>query len=211
MKNFDNQKYVEQYHHDVRKKIPGYDLMFELIFRAVLPVETDSINNALLIGGGVKEIEYLLGSCQPNHLTIVDSSHEMIKEYKKMVTEVSHDIMLETFETCTLSCNYDFVSCLLVLHFVLEPKVFLAKIYQSMSKDGVLFLSVFTNYHLDWWQRYCKSMGLTKDQLELTKSQKNIREINANEVEKILYEVGFKKVEKISQILSTELWIVKKS
>jgi len=49
MKEFTINNYLE----DIRKKVPAYDLMLEIIFNSILKIETDisQIKNILSIGG----------------------------------------------------------------------------------------------------------------------------------------------------------------
>jgi len=60
MKEFIINNYLE----DIRKKIPAYDLMLEIIFNSILKIETNisQIKNILSIGGQSFEVKNLSSS-----------------------------------------------------------------------------------------------------------------------------------------------------
>lgn len=57
MKPFIDEKYVSNYLEDIRTKIPGYNLMFELVFDSVLPtvIHGSAPQNILLVGGDLSK------------------------------------------------------------------------------------------------------------------------------------------------------------
>ena len=69
MKKFIEDNYLE----DIRKKVPAYDLMLEIIFNAVLKVETRilTVKNILSIGGQSFEIQNLSKVYKDSKITTI--------------------------------------------------------------------------------------------------------------------------------------------
>ena len=80
MKKFIEDNYLE----DIRKKIPAYDLMFEIIFNAVLKVETRilTVKNVLSIGGQSFEVKNLSKIFGNSEVTVIEPSEIMINIVK---------------------------------------------------------------------------------------------------------------------------------
>ena len=80
MKKFIEDNYLE----DIRKKIPAYDLMFEIIFNAVLKVETRilTVKNILSIGGQSFEIQNLSKVYKDSKITTIEPSETMMSIIK---------------------------------------------------------------------------------------------------------------------------------
>lgn len=144
MKKFIINNYLE----DIRKKIPAYDLMFEIIFNSILKVKTDvsEIKNILAIGG-------------------------------------------QNFEAKNLS-----------------------KIYNSLDKNSLFIISIFSNKQLAYWKEFALSRGAKKEQVEKTFNNQSevMNVLSPDYTEILLKEIGFLKVEKICEILSVDMWIAEK-
>ena len=80
MKEFIINNYLE----DIRKKIPAYDLMLEIIFNSILELKTDisQIKNILAIGGQSFEAKNLSEIYNNSKITIVEPSEIMLNIVK---------------------------------------------------------------------------------------------------------------------------------
>ena len=86
MKEFTNIDYLE----DIRKKIPGYDLMLEIIFNAILKQEfpNSNINTILSIAGQSEEIKFLQSRYSFSSLSLVEASEKMLELVKESCQNV---------------------------------------------------------------------------------------------------------------------------
>jgi len=142
MKKFIEDNYLE----DIRKKIPAYDLMLEIIFNAVLQVEmkTLKIKNVLSIGGQSFEVKKLSKICKNSEITLIEPSEIMINIVKNECNNLKNlEYICDKFENYKNNKNFQLCLCLLVLQFVENPKSFLEKIYKSLDKNGIFIISIF--------------------------------------------------------------------
>lgn len=211
MKEFKLNNYLE----DIRKKIPAYDLMLEIIFNSILPLETNilEIKNILAIGGQSFEVKNLSDIYNESKITVVEPSDVMIDIIKNECRDINNlEYIFDKFENYRSDRSFQLCLCLLVLQFVKEPKGFLEKIYSSLEDDGLLILSIFSNKQLAYWKEFALSRGAKKEQVEKTFSKQSevMNVLSPAYVENSLKEVGFSKIEKICEILSVDMWIIKK-
>lgn len=211
MKEFKVNNYLE----DIRKKIPAYDLMLEIIFNSILPLETNilEIKNILAIGGQSFEVKNLSDIYNESKITVVEPSDVMIDIIKNECRDINNlEYIFDKFENYRSDRSFQLCLCLLVLQFVKEPKGFLEKIYSSLEDDGLLILSIFSNKQLAYWKEFALSRGAKKEQVEKTFSKQSevMNVLSPAYVENLLKEVGFSKIEKICEILSVDMWIIKK-
>ena len=211
MKEFMTDSYLE----DIRKKIPAYDLMIEILFNSVLKVEDKilEIKDILLIGGQSLEIENLSDIYKDSKITVVEPSETMISIVKNECNNLKNlEYICDKFENYTNNKNFQLCLCLLVLQFVDNPKKFLEKIYKSLDKNGIFIISIFSNRQLNYWKEFALSRGARKEQVEKTfGSQSEVMNVlSADYVEKLLKETGFSKIEKVCEVLSVSMWAVRK-
>ncbi|MDC7955184.1 methyltransferase domain-containing protein [Fusobacterium simiae] len=211
MKEFTINNYLE----DIRKKIPAYDLMFEIIFNSLLKIETDTlqIKNILAIGGQSFEAKNLSEIYSNSKITIVEPSEIMLNIVKNECKDLKNlEYICDKFENYKNDKNFQLCLCLLVLQFVEEPKNFLEKIYNSLSKNGLLIISIFSNRQLAYWKEFALSRGAKKEQVEKTFSNQSevMNVLPPDYIENLLKKIGFSKIEKICEILSVDMWLVKK-
>ncbi len=211
MKEFTINNYLE----DIRKKIPAYDLMFEIIFNSLLKIETDTlqIKNILAIGGQSFEAKNLSEIYSNSKITIVEPSEIMLNIVKNECKDLKNlEYICDKFENYKNDKNFQLCLCLLVLQFVEEPKNFLEKIYNSLSKNGLLIISIFSNRQLAYWKEFALSRGAKKEQVEKTFSNQSevMNVLPPDYIENLLKEIGFLKIEKICEILSVDMWIAEK-
>ena len=211
MKEFMNDSYLE----DIRKKIPAYDLMIEILFNSVLKVEDKilEIKDILSIGGQSLEIKNLSDIYKDSKITVVEPSEIMINIIKNEYNNLKNlEYICDKFENYTNNKNFQLCLCLLVLQFVDNPKKFLEKIYKSLDKDGIFIISIFSNRQLNYWKEFALSRGARKEQVEKTfGSQSEVMNVlSADYVEKLLKETGFSKIEKVCEVLSVSMWVLKK-
>ena len=205
MKEFMTDSYME----DIRKKIPAYDLMIEILFNSVLKVEDKilEIKDILSIGGQSLEIKNLSDIYKDSKIIVVEPSETMINIVKNECNNLKNlEYICDKFE------NYQLYLCLLVLQFVDNPKKFLEKIYKSLDKDGIFIISIFSNRQLNYWKEFALARGARKEQVEKTfGSQSEVMNVlSADYVEKLLKETGFSKIEKVCEVLSVSMWAVRK-
>ncbi|HFE9852277.1 methyltransferase domain-containing protein [Enterococcus faecalis] len=214
MKQFIDEKYVSNYLEDIRTKIPGYNLMFELVFDSVLPtvIHGSVPQNILLVGGGIVEIDYLKSQYSSVPLTIIEASREMLKAYQNSLGNSKAELINARFEEYELAQRYSFGFSFLVFHFVSNKRLFLKKMYDSLVSNGFFIVSVFSDYHLDWWKEFSLSKGADSNQIDLAIKNENnyMYRLESEEVRNMILEAGFKKVEMISQILCVDLLIATK-
>lgn len=211
MKEFMTDSYLE----DIRKKIPAYDLMIEILFNSVLKVEDKilEIKDILSIGGQSLEIKNLSDIYKDSKITVVEPSETMINIVKNECNNLKNlEYICDKFENYTNNKNFQLCLCLLVLQFVDNPKKFLEKIYKSLDKDGIFIISIFSNRQLNYWKEFVLARGARKEQVEKTfGSQSEVMNVlSADYVEKLLKETGFSKIEKVCEVLSVSMWVLKK-
>lgn len=218
MKDFDKDEYATAYVADMETKIPGYQLIFELIFSGVLPVELANRKptHILSIGGGEIELERLAHSFPLAEITVIDPSSKMLDLTKERFEATSrlanHQFINLPFEEYPLTKEAELSLCLLVLHFIEDKQVFLGKLYQSLTADGIAIISVFTPYHLDWWQSFALSQGANQAEVRqmATNPAKLMAKAQSESIETVAKAAGFFEVEKIAHILPVEVWLLKK-
>ena len=211
MKKFIEDNYLE----DIRKKIPAYDLMLEIIFNAVLQVEmkTLKIKNVLSIGGQSFEVKKLSKICKNSEITLIEPSEIMINIVKNECNNLKNlEYICDKFENYTNNKNFQLCLCLLVLQFVDNSKKLLEKIYKSLDKNGVFIISVFSNKQLNYWKEFALARGARKEQVKKTfRNQSEVMNVlPADYVENLLKEIGFSKIEKVCEVLSVSMWAVRK-
>nr|WP_314115484.1 methyltransferase domain-containing protein [uncultured Leptotrichia sp.] len=203
MKEFMTDSYLE----DIRKKIPAYDLMIEILFNSVLKVETKilQIKDILSIGGQSLEIKNLSDIYKDSKITVVEPSETMINIVKNECNNLKNlEYICDKFENYTNNKNFQLCLCLLVLQFVDNPKKFLEKIYKSLDKDGIFIISIFSNRQLNYWKEFALARGASKEQVEKTfGSQSEVMNV-------LSAETGFSKIEKVCEVLSVSMWVLKK-
>ena len=206
---------IDSYLEDIRKKIPAYDLMIEILFNSVLKVETKilQIKNILSIGGQSLEIKNLSDIYKDSKITVVEPREIMINIVKNECNNLKNlEYICDKFENYTNNKNFQLCLCLLVLQFVDNPKKFLEKIYKSLDKDGIFIISIFSNRQLNYWKEFALARGARKEQVEKTfRNQSRVMYVlSADYVENLLKEIGFSKIEKVCEILSVSMWAVRK-
>ena len=211
MKKFIEDNYLE----DIRKKIPAYDLMLEIIFNAVLKVETRilTVKNVLSIGGQSFEIQNLSKVYKDSKITTIEPSETMMSIIKNECKNLKNlEYICDKFENYKNDRNFQLCLCLLVLQFVEEPRSFLEKIYNSLDKNSLFIISIFSNKQLAYWKEFALSRGAKKEQVEKTFNNQSevMNVLSSDYTETLLKEIGFLKIEKISEILSVDMWIAEK-
>ena len=211
MKKFIEDNYLE----DIRKKIPAYDLMFEIIFNAVLKVETRilTVKNVLSIGGQSFEVRNLSKIFGNSEVTVIEPSEIMINIVKNECNNLKNlEYICEKFENYKNNKNFQLCLCLLVLQFVKNPKSFLEKIYKNLDENGVLVISIFSNKQLNYWKEFALARGARKEQVEkMFYNQSEVMNIlSVDYVENLFKGIGFSKIEKICEMLSVSMWVLKK-
>ena len=211
MKEFTINNYLE----DTRKKVPAYDLMLEIIFNSILKIETDisQIKNILSIGGQSFEVKNLSKIYNNSKITIIEPSEIMLNIVKNECKNLKNlEYIYDKFENYKDNKNFQLCLCLLVLQFIEEPQSFLEKIYNSLDSNGLLIISIFSNKQLTYWKEFALSRGAKNEQVEKTfNNQSEVMNILSPEyVEGLLKESGFSKIERICEVLSTDMWVVRK-
>ena len=206
---------IDSYLEDIRKKIPAYDLMIEILFNSILKVETKilQIKNILSIGGQSLEIKNLSDIYKDSKITVVEPSKIMINIVKNECNNLKNlEYICDKFENYTNNKNFQLCLCLLVLQFVDNPKKFLERIYRSLDKDGIFIISIFSNRQLNYWKEFALARGARKEQVEKTfRNQSRVMYVlSADYVENLLKGTGFSKIEKVCEVLSVSMWAVRK-
>ena len=201
MKEFKNKDYATE----IRQKIPGYDVMLDVIFRGVLLRLAPSlkVDKVLALASQTDELNGLASLFPKAGLTVVEPSETMLQELKRQVYLPQEAILPSAYQIC---------SCLLVLQFVENPSFFLRKIYDSLSEGGLLILSFFSNQQLGYWKTLASELGANQQQIQRTyKNQASLmNSLSPQEVANLLEDAGFTNIEQVCQVLSTFVWIIRK-
>lgn len=212
MKKF-NVNYLE----DIQRKIPGYNLMLDIVFNSILPLKGKDLNvkNIYAIGSQSYEVKNLISLYDKSNIIVVEPSEIMLS----IVSEDINSSNLENielvnakFEELNIKDKFQLCLCLLVIQFTENPYEFLKTIYGNLDDDGILVLSVFTCEFLDYWYEFALNLGANPDEIEMTYryQSKKMRVLEVDEVEEMLRDIGFSNVERVCQIMSTALWYIKK-
>lgn len=213
MKNFNQVEYATNYASDMAAKLPGYELMFELIFKGILPVEAPkSVTEMLTIGGSVIEAKGLLDQFPSAKLTCLDNSEKMLALIREALpTDIARvHYTQQAFEEHAAQKKYQLVLALLVVHFVHDKQQFFARLFASLADNGCCILSAFSNQHLDWWKEYALANGAKQiDVLRTFHQQEQVMEsVSPQEIEALAQAAGFQRMEKFAQILTIDAWIL---
>lgn len=210
MKEFKNKDYATE----IRQKIPGYDVMLDVIFRGVLLRLAPSlkVDKVLALASQTDELNGLASLFPEAGLTVVEPSEAMLQELKSQVHLPQAEYLNSRFEEAVLPSTYQICSCLLVLQFVENPSFFLRKIYNSLSEGGLLILSFFSNQQLGYWKTLTSELGANQQQVQRTyENQASLMNtLSPQEVANLLEEAGFTNIEQVCQVLSTFVWIIRK-
>ena len=210
MKEFKNKDYATE----IRQKIPGYDVMLDVIFRGVLLRLAPSlkVDKVLALASQTDELNGLASLFPKAGLTVVEPSEAMLQELKRQVHLPQAEYLNCRFEEAVLPSAYQICSCLLVLQFVENPSFFLRKIYESLSEDGLLILSFFSNQQLGYWKTLASELGANQQQIQRTyENQASLMNtLSPQEVANLLEEAGFTNIEQVCQVLSAFVWIIRK-
>jgi len=110
MKEFTINNYLE----DIRKKVPAYDLMLEIIFNSILKIETDisQIKNILSIGGQSFEVKNLSKIYNNSKITIIEPSEIMLNIIKNECKNLKNlEYIYDKFENYKDNKNFQLCSC----------------------------------------------------------------------------------------------------
>ncbi|MDQ8692384.1 SAM-dependent methyltransferase [Streptococcus sp. IsoGale022] len=210
MKEFKNKDYATE----IRQKIPGYDVMLDVIFRGVLLRLAPSlkVDKVLALASQTDELNGLASLFPKAGLTVVEPGEAMLQELKRQVHLPQAEYLNCRFEEAVLPSAYQICSCLLVLQFVENTSFFLRKIYDSLSEGGLLILSFFSNQQLGYWKTLASELGANQQQIQRTyKNQASLmNSLSPQEVANLLEEAGFTNIEQVCQVLSTFVWIIRK-
>ncbi len=213
MKQFDKKNYVE----DVRRKIPGYDLMAEIIFRAVIPnyKDTHIVKNILCIGGQNYEVQGITEAFPTAKLFLIEPSQVMIDVVREECLGLKEEnirYVCDKFENFNVEQSFDLCLCLLVIQFVEDIPFFLKKIHNSLGENAMLILSVFSKEQLEYWKYFALHMGADFIQVQKTyeRQEEVMKSLSRNEVENHLKNAGFHNVEMVCQILPSIMWVAEK-
>ena len=210
MKEFKNKDYATE----IRQKIPGYDVMLDVIFRGVLLRLAPSlkVDKVLALASQTDELNGLASLFPEAGLTVVEPSEAMLQELKRQVHLPQAEYLNSRFEEAVLPSTYQICSCLLVLQFVENPSFFLRKIYDSLSEGGLLILSFFSNQQLGYWKTLASELGANQQQVQRTYENQAglMNSLSPQEVANLLEEAGFTNIEQVCQVLSTFVWIIRK-
>lgn len=215
MKDFEKNDYANHYIKDMSLKLPGYFLMFDLLFKGVLPVEINKEISAILsIGGGEIEVNELQQLFPNAACTLLDSSDKMLEQVKASLSDENGNIdyVHQAFEEYQTDAKFQLIFSLLVIHFIENKEAFLTKIFQLLDREGICIISAFSNQHVEWWKEYALNNGANKEEVMRTFSSQSdvMNSVEPNQIEASARKAGFTSIEKIAQILSIDLWLLKK-
>lgn len=125
MKEFKNKDYATE----IRQKIPGYDVMLDVIFRGVLLRLAPSlkVDKVLALASQTDELNGLASLFPKAGLTVVEPSEAMLQELKSQVHLPQAEYLNNRFEEAVLPSAYQICSCLLVLSLLRIPAYFFEK------------------------------------------------------------------------------------
>ncbi|MEK2687837.1 class I SAM-dependent DNA methyltransferase [Bdellovibrio sp. GT3] len=226
MKHFD-QNTANQYDHDIRLRIPGYNLIQELI-SAVLDVEVPTSARMLVVGSGTgEEIVRVASRYSGWRIDGIEPSAEMNRIaaqktgiYKSQNQIHLHEAKIEDF---TSTEGYDVALSVFVSHFLPDDgsKLQFFKKVATHLKPGALFvfadmmkqsdsvgeIFIASNYY------WAKTQGLEMPQLrDLPGRLRNLfHPMDENRMREIFTEVGFKIEGRFAQSLGYSGYVARKT
>lgn len=206
MKKFDNST-ADQYDQEIRLKVPGYELMQELIC-AILKTELGHQPHLLVAGSGTGEEIIRLSQLGPHwKFDAVEPSPDMIGAAKKriMISKTANEIRFfkSSMESFNQAIIYDGALSLLVSHFIPDDgrkEKYFAAIAGRLTPNALLLtvdLMEAESLHQKNHQclyNWAKERGLPFNQLEQLTPRMNslFFPVTESRLEEIFLKVGLK-------------------
>lgn len=159
----------ESYQHTIRKKIIGYDLIYDLMLDSIRTQQ--QVQDILIVGAGGGQELQCLGAHYPNaSFVAVDASPTMIQIAKS--TFDLQALHITWYEQDCLTFNtdqkFDVITCHLLMHFLPTEKdkqQLLSRLHKQLKKGGRLYLSLINDSavlqeQLSYWQHSMQRVGM---------------------------------------------------
>lgn len=200
----------DEYSYNIGRKIPGYQLQYDLMDTLLTPMlERQGIPGLLVVGAGGGQELVTLGRIHPDwSFCGLDTSSRMLLSAQQRIAAAGLTDRVQLHHADIRSWNsarqYDAATCMLVLHFVQgrENKLALLQAIAGYLKPGApLFISAIngdTASH-EWalqmagWKLHMLNSGIELSQWEQFAGSFGVTShpLPADEMEKLLREAGF--------------------
>jgi len=220
-----DQKVVDVFDDMVLRSVPGYRQMIEFIgfFARVYPKSNMNIYDLGCSTGASTSAVISNLKIKNFRIYAVDNSVEMIKQAKKNLEGLSHNIefVIANIEDINIE-NASLIILNLTLQFIpLESRYkFLEKIFDSLEPDGVLFLSEKIHFEDNSMQNLLENLHIRfkeengYSQTEIYNKRKVLEKVLTTETIENhisrLENIGFKKVSVVFQCLNFASFIAHK-
>jgi len=209
-----------------RKAVFGYDQLFVMAL-SLLAENNSALANILVVGCGTGMELRTFGTLMPNwRITGVDPSEEMIKHSKAKVDEYKLNDRVSLYHGFVDSLPdgevYDFSTLIFVLRFIqkAEDKKSLFRSIANRLKPGGKFIiidqygnlnSTEFNYMLTSWKNFMKFSGSPTELVNKISQEAGEKSfINEQELQELLSEAGFEKINRFYNSLIHGGWIARK-
>ena len=223
--NFNSKKAVH-YEEFARKAVFGYDQLFIMVLSLLAENQNDSAN-VLVVGCGTGMELMTFGNLMPNwRITGVDPSEEMIELSKAKVDEYKlynrislHHGFVESLPGIE---KYDYATLIFVLRFIkeAEDKKSLFRSIAKRLKPGAKFIiidqygdtdKVDFKYMSESWRNFMKFSGSSPELVNKIAQQAGEKSlINEQELQELLTETGFEKINHFYNSFIHGGWVVQK-
>ncbi|KHL95939.1 hypothetical protein QW71_10110 [Paenibacillus sp. IHB B 3415] len=221
---------ADQYVQNISRKIPGYQLQYDLMDTLITALLNKRENPELLIvgAGGGQEI-LSLGRKHPDWIfSGLDTSQGMLlaAEQRLGAAGLMDRVRLHHTEISSWNCSrqYDAATCMLVLHFVkgFENKLALLRSIAGRLKPGApLCLSAINGepaspawrIQMAGWRLHMLGNGIEPDQWQTFEQSFGVTShpLPAEEIERLLEEAGFTGVSRFFGSYLIDGWVAVKA
>jgi len=169
-----------QYQNNIRNKIVGYDLLFEMMVEILLTRKAPE--RILVVGAGGGQELVTLGKAYPEaNYVAVDYSEPMLELAKNQLTQLEVPLFVEwnhmELQELKQHAPFDVATCHLMLHFLKsnqEKRQLIEQIYHRLSQHGICFFSSINgnpdseefSASMKYWQQSMRLKGLSTQEVE---------------------------------------------
>lgn len=197
------------YNDTIRKRIAGYELLFDLNLDIISAEQLHENNRVLLVGaGGGQEICAFSKKFPKNHYIAVDPSENMLELAKIRLQHEQLSPSLEIFadqlQNIQFEEPFNIATCHLVLHFIehLEDKKSLLNSIANNLQPGALFFISSINADtaspnhqqlMSYWQHTMLNNGITEREWNhfVASFDDTLHAIPLDQLIELLQEAGF--------------------
>ena len=221
-----NSKNAAAYEELARKAVFGYDQLFTMVL-SLLANDEAEFGNVLVVGCGTGMELKTFGTLMPNwRITGVDPSEEMIKHSKAKVDEYKLNDRVSLHQGFVDGLpedeEYNFATLIFVLRFIQDTedqKSLFRNIFKRLKPGAKIIIidqygdpdSVEFNYMSESWKNFMKLSGSLSELVKkIVQQAGEKRFINEQELQQLLSETGFERINCIYNSFIHGGWIAQK-